>query len=171
LDASLATKSVTLNGGAGNDTITGGTGADTINGGDGDDFIAGGAGLDKLTGGAGEDTFVAVANTNGNIFASILDAEAGDKIQFANHGTETFAATAVTLANTAVFQDYLNEAAKGDGSTNGAISWFQFGGNTYVVEDKSNASSFNNGTDIVIELVGIHDLSTATLVDNVLTIG
>ena len=50
-----------------------------------------------------------------------------------------------------------------DGST--AISssgWFQFGGDTYVVTDVSTATSFVNGTDMVVKLTGLVDLSTAT---------
>lgn len=157
-----ATKVNTLNGGEGNDTIVGGSAADTIMGGDGNDIISGGAGLDQITGGAGNDTFNIVTNANGNIFATILDASAGDMLSFTDRGTETFATTKLSLGGTAVFQDYLNLAAAGDGSTNGAMSWFQFGSNTYVVQDLSAAGSFVNGTDIVVELTGMIDLSTAT---------
>lgn len=165
-----ASKVNTLNGGDGIDNITGGSAADTINGGAGDDIIAGGAGLDILTGGAGKDTFTVVANTNGNIYATIKDAAAGDILNFADAGTETFAKTAVTLGATAVYQDFLNEAAKGDGSTHGAIAWFQFGGDTYVVEDKSLATSFVNNTDIVVKLTGLVDLTNAVVSDHILTL-
>src|SRR3954468_6208984 len=54
--ASLIT--VTVDGGAGNDTITGGDGADRLLGGDGNDLITGGRGNDTLLGGTGNDTFV-----------------------------------------------------------------------------------------------------------------
>jgi Ca2+-binding RTX toxin-like protein len=50
--------SLTVDGGAGNDTITGGDGNDTLIGGDGNDTIIGGRGNDVLIGGAGDDTFV-----------------------------------------------------------------------------------------------------------------
>jgi Ca2+-binding RTX toxin-like protein len=50
--------SITVDGGAGNDTITGGDGADRLTGGDGNDVINGGRGNDVLFGGAGDDTFV-----------------------------------------------------------------------------------------------------------------
>jgi Ca2+-binding RTX toxin-like protein len=50
--------SLTVDGGAGNDTITGGDGADRLTGGDGNDVINGGRGNDELFGGAGDDTFV-----------------------------------------------------------------------------------------------------------------
>jgi Ca2+-binding RTX toxin-like protein len=50
--------SLTVDGGAGNDTITGGDGNDMLIGGDGNDTIIGGRGNDVLLGGAGNDTFV-----------------------------------------------------------------------------------------------------------------
>ncbi|MGE0258893.1 MAG: beta strand repeat-containing protein [Alphaproteobacteria bacterium] len=49
---------LTLDGGAGNDTITGGDGADTLLGGDGNDTIIGGRGSDVAFLGAGDDTFI-----------------------------------------------------------------------------------------------------------------
>src|SRR5207248_5426522 len=50
--------SLTVDGGAGNDTITGGDGNDMLLGGDGNDTILGGRGNDTMLGGAGNDTFV-----------------------------------------------------------------------------------------------------------------
>lgn len=157
-----ATKALTVTGGTGVDTITTGSGADTINAGAGNDIINSGTGLDIITGGAGNDNFTINANANGNIFATITDAAVGDILTFTDKGAETFATAKLTLGGTAVFQDYLNLAAAGDGSTNGALSWFQFGGNTYVVEDVSAGASFVNGGDLVVQLTGLIDLSTAT---------
>jgi Ca2+-binding RTX toxin-like protein len=50
--------SLTVDGGAGNDTITGGDGNDRLLGGDGNDLINGGRGNDVVFLGAGDDTFV-----------------------------------------------------------------------------------------------------------------
>jgi len=50
--------SLTIDGGAGNDTITGGDGNDMLLGGDGNDVITGGRGNDAAQLGAGDDTFV-----------------------------------------------------------------------------------------------------------------
>jgi Ca2+-binding RTX toxin-like protein len=50
--------SLTLDGGAGNDTITGGDGNDTLIGGDGNDLVNGGRGNDTALLGTGDDTFV-----------------------------------------------------------------------------------------------------------------
>lgn len=153
----------TFNTGAGNDQITGGTGVDTIDAGAGNDTITAGTGLDIVTGGAGNDTFVIAAEASGTIYTSITDASKGDILSFANQGTETFTTAAITLGGNAVFQDYLDAATAGDGSTNGIIRWFQFGGNTYVVQDKADGATFTNGIDIVVELQGLVNLATATL--------
>jgi Ca2+-binding RTX toxin-like protein len=50
--------SLTLGGGAGNDTITGGDGADQLIGGAGNDLVLGGRGNDTASLGDGDDTFV-----------------------------------------------------------------------------------------------------------------
>ena len=50
--------SLTVDGGAGNDTITGGDGNDTLLGSDGNDTLIGGRGSDMMFGGDGNDTFV-----------------------------------------------------------------------------------------------------------------
>ena len=160
------TVATTITGGSGADTLTSSTGtvADTLKGGAGNDRLIANAGLTQLEGGAGADTFViGTAGANVNVYSTITDAAAGDKIEFANQGTETFARAKLTLGSTAVFQDYANLAAAGDGSTNGAISWFQFtDGNTYVVMDRSAGASFNNGTDLIVKLTGLVDLSAAS---------
>jgi Ca2+-binding RTX toxin-like protein len=49
--------SLTVDGGAGNDTIRGGNGADVLRGGDGNDFIDGNQGADTAFLGAGDDVF------------------------------------------------------------------------------------------------------------------
>ena len=50
--------SLTIDGGAGNDTITGGDGSDRLVGGDGNDLIIGGRGSDEVFLDAGDDTFI-----------------------------------------------------------------------------------------------------------------
>src|SRR5262249_9641046 len=117
---------------------------------------------------AGHDTVNIAQTLNGNSYSSITDFSAtsfsavggsGDKLVFAD-GTGTFvAAQGATLAPTAVFQDYLDAATAGPA---GSIHWFQFQGNTYVVDDNSNAVTFQNGIDSVIQLQHLVDLSTAT---------
>ena len=67
----------------------------------------------------------------------------------------------------AAFVDFLNAASTGDGSANASIHWFQYNGDTYVVEDRSAAATFA-ATDIVVKLSGLVELSTATVGDHTL---
>lgn len=163
-----ATKASVLKGGAGADTITGGTAADTI---------TGGTGLNVLTGGGGNDTFVIANPSSVNTYSTITDANKGDILSFTDKGTETFGTTKITLAGTASFSDYANAvvAAGGDASTNGYFGWFQFGGDTYLVESQHNGvtvTTYQDGIDSIVKLTGLVDLSTATGAGtNILTVG
>lgn len=186
IDLGATTKAVTYTGGAGVDTITTGAGtatvttgagadvitlgagAATVNAGAGNDIINLGSGLNIVTGGAGNDTFNlnGVVIPNGNTYSTITDFSAGDSIVFS---TGTFAAAAlgarVTLAGTAAFADFLQAAAASTFAVgaDSAVKWFQFGGDTYVVNDRTaNNTSFVNGADQVIKLTGIVDLSAST---------
>ena len=130
-------------------------------GGAGNDILVANAGLSVLTGGAGADVFrVATASLNVNSHATITDFAAGDLLQFAG-GITAFASAAVTLAGTAVFQDFANAAI--NALTTGQAGWFQFAGNTYVVADVgAESTSFQNGQDFVVMLTGLVDLSNAS---------
>lgn len=181
-----ATGAVTVGAGAGDDIVTLGTGNNVVSLGaganqftatSGNNIYTGGAGVDTVTVGGGSNTLTlgtgadivtfTAASKSVNVYSSITDAHAGVVINLPNLGTETFTATKVTLAATAVFQDYANAvvAAGGNASVNAASGWFQFGGDTYYVQsrhDGSGAPSFVNGTDFVIKLTGTVDLATAT---------
>ena len=61
-DGSLATGSITVEGGRGNDTISGGAGNDVLDGGRNNDVIDGGAGEDTLLAGYGSDQFIGGAD-------------------------------------------------------------------------------------------------------------
>ena len=153
---------LTVKTGSGNDTITLG-GKASVDAGAGDDTIISSAQGGTFTGGDGKDTFdVKLAKGSDNM-VTITDFVAGtDKLTFVNKGDETFAKADVSDAQS--LEAALNAAAAGDGSTNGALSWFQYGGNTYIVQDLSSQSDFQSG-DIVVKLVGEHDLSGMTVAD------
>jgi len=158
-----------VNTAGGNDIIVTGTGSDTINAGAGDDTITSGAGLDVLFGGLGNDTFNLTLNASG-IYSSIRDLNAGDIISVTNLGTEvsinggTTMGAARSLGAAASFTDYLNAAAVTSvtPATNAVWSWFQFGGNTYVVSDQSNNTTFTAATDFVVEITGLVNLTNST---------
>ena len=64
----------------GDDVITTFGGKDKIKAGNGDDIITSGEGKDKVWGGAGDDLFVTENNGKGHV--TIMDFEAGDRIEF-----------------------------------------------------------------------------------------
>ena len=148
---------------AGNSLTAIGTG-DVLIGGAASDTLTVQGDLVKLTGGGGADTFdVSHATTNVNSYATITDLVAGDTIKFT--GATSFAASKVVLGDTAVFQDYANAAIAASAAH--ALSWFQVGGNTYVVESiaagGAGHTSFDNGTDVIVKITGAVDLSHASL--------
>lgn len=156
------TSATTITGGSKNDVLTAATGttADVLIGGDGDDTLDANAGLNTLTGGAGNDVFlINTASQNVNSYATITDFAAGDLIQFT--GSDSFQSAGVTLGATAVFQDYANAAMNAIGDDD--VAWFQFGGDTYIVMDEGgDSTTFVNGTDLVVKITGLVDLSTAS---------
>ncbi|WP_426178278.1 hypothetical protein [Massilia sp. TWR1-2-2] len=99
------------------------------------------------------------ATTNVNSYATITDLSAGEKIQFAASGA-FFIAAKVSRSGTAVFQDFANAAIAS--TTAGQISWFRFGGNTYVIENVAQGVTFSNSTDVNVKIVGLVDLGTAS---------
>jgi S-layer protein len=151
----------TIKGGTAADTLTSAGTNDVLIGNGGNDVLKAASNLVTLTGGAGADTFdVSVATSNVNSYATVTDLAAGDLIKFASG--DAFLASKVTLADTAVFQDYANQAI--NLTDDGDISWFTYGGNTYVIEHNSAdaSTSFVNGADIIVKITGTAlDLSTA----------
>ena len=112
-----------------------------------------------VTGGLGADKFTIGATANGQTYSTVADATKGDIFAFTTVAT-SFVAAKITLGVTAVFQDYLDAATAG--GTAGKVSWFQTATDTYIVEDAAAGATFVNGTDTVVKLAGLVDLSTAT---------
>lgn len=157
---------IVIKGGSGNDTLVSAatsTKADELMGGAGNDSLTANKGMTKMTGGAGADTFnIVVASTNVNSAATIMDLGSGDVIKFAS--ADAFKSAAVTLDSTAVFQDFANAAIASITSDND-LAWFQFGGNTYIVQEKDNSTNadvFTNNEDFIVKITGTVDLSTAS---------
>ncbi|HJV84308.1 MAG TPA: DUF4214 domain-containing protein [Noviherbaspirillum sp.] len=157
----------TIKGGSGDDVLTSkatGSVADQLFGGDGMDTLVANKGMSQMTGGAGHDIFqINVASLNVNSASTIMDLGSGDVIKFAN--ADAFKSAAVTLDSTAVFQDFANAAIATITSDND-LAWFQYGGNTYIVQEKfggtGNHDTFLNNQDFIVKIVGTVDLSTAS---------
>lgn len=153
---------LTVKTGSGADSITL-AGKATVDAGAGDDTITSSAQGGTFTGGDGKDTFNVAAAKGSDNMVTITDFVAGtDKLTFADQGNETFGEAIVSGAQS--LEAALDIAAKGNGSTDGALSWFQYGGDTYIVQDLSTDATFQSG-DIVVKLVGEHDLSDMTVAD------
>ena len=159
-----------ITGGSAGDTLLGGAAADVIVGGGGADGITGAAGLDTLTGGGGADTFNIAVESSKFIFDTITDIADGDIIAVANKGTEVFTTAAKTLSGDAALSDFLDLAAAGNGSINGIFTWFNYGGNTFVVQDQTAGAIFVVATDMVVKLTGVHDLKLSDVGGALLTI-
>lgn len=161
VDGSAATGKLTITGN--NAAYSAGSSlGDILIGGSGNDTIKASVNNATLTGNGGQDTFdVSVALGGTASLTTITDFTLGDVLMFANKGTEVFTKTKVDVSAATTLAGALDLAAAGDGSTNGLIKWFQFDGNTYVVEDMT-AGAFA-ATDIAVKLVGTLDLSNATL--------
>ena len=152
-----STSATTITGGAGDDIIKGAAAQDVLIGGAGNDRLEAGGELTTLTGGAGNDTFVLNTPATVNGYATITDLSAGDLI---DTSATAFSNAKVTLADTAVFQDYANAAVNSVGV--GGATWFQFSGNTYLAVDAgADSSSFTNATDQIIKITGLVDLGDA----------
>jgi S-layer protein len=165
-----ATDSVSIKGGAGADVLVGNAGSDTIIGGAGADSLNGAGGVNTLTGGDGKDTFIFTTVAESAVKAStVTDLKAGDMIAL-NIGTALVDAdlklgAAVTGLDvtTAVFQDWVDASVST--VVAGGISWFQYLGNTYIVQDLGgNSSTFTNGEDNIIKITGNVDLTASTVV-------
>lgn len=104
-------------------------------------------------------------NTEVTTFASLSSSANYFTVVLPKAGTASFQSAKVTAQEESL-QAYANAAIVGDASTNPSSAWFTFAGDTYYVQNRHNAVStpgFVNGTDFIVKLVGIHDLSNANM--------
>ena len=163
----VANAGLTVNTGAGKDVITLAQKA-TVDAGAGDDVITTSVDGGTLTGGAGADMFDIDASvaTAGNLTeatgvfkTTINDFGAGDKIAFDAAGS-AFVSDKVALGATVTNLD-LALAAASNNAVTGQINWFQYGSDTYVVENVDGVAGVGAG-DVVVKLAGSVDLSNST---------
>ncbi len=167
-DVGVAYAGLTVKGGSGNDTITLAQAA-VVGAGAGDDTITVSSAGAIVSGGAGKDTFDVTAAVYGNasVVTNVTDLAAGDVIKglaagAANAllGTKADVSTATSLA------DALELANGTAGTSTSKTFWFQYGGNTYILEDALDAANANaSGTfgaeDTVVKIDGLMDLSNS----------
>jgi S-layer protein len=159
--------------------VTLGDGSNTVVLGAGDDTVTIGAaavaGINSVTLGAGDDTVeFAFDTTAAGYYTSLKDIDTGDTLDFTGAiddggtvGNYNALGTKVVLGGAASFANYLDAAAAGAGDI---VSWFQFNGNTFIVVDDSAEATFQDGQDLVVELVGLVDIADSVVTDGVLVI-
>ncbi|MCC2958629.1 DUF4214 domain-containing protein [Massilia sp. IC2-477] len=159
-------------------TVKGGSAADVLTAMGANDVLQGGAGNDvlkvmgnvasavTLTGGEGVDMFdvSGFQAANAGAAVSITDLAKGEKIKFVSNANADFISSKVSLIAEATFDNYVTEAAKAADAATGShgIAWFQFNGNTFIVQDVDGNGAFNNNVDIIVKLTGIVDLSASS---------
>lgn len=160
--------------------VKGGTAADSLTANANDVALYGNGGGDTLTvagglrvnlyGGDGADTFVInnTASTSLDAYAVINGVASGDTIKFGDANKFSVTKIALSVGADETLLNYANQATKL--LAENEMGWFQRGGNTYIVLDQTAgaagaggaADTFDGGTDQVIMITGLVDLSTAS---------
>ena len=136
----------------------------TVTGSSADDTITMGIG-NTVTGGEGKDTFIATAATDATVsFSTIMNFEAGDKLQIA--GMASLAKVDIE-SGTTNFDAVVTKALETATNTNAA--WFVYDNNTYVVLEGTDNGTFGAG-DYLVQLNGVVDLSNATVASYALSL-
>lgn len=173
----------TLTGSNGVDSLTGGAAtSDTLSGGGGIDTLVYTGGSDTLTGGDEVDVYDINALGTSAAHATVTTAAVGETIDLVgiiDGGTVanvTYTAGAnwqaqeVTLGSSATLANYLDAASAGDGNSGDEIlTWFEFGGNSYIVMDNTAGATFA-ATDGVVQISGTTVLDDASAAAGVITI-
>lgn len=163
-NVTAATVGLSVKGGSAVDTLT--TKAEqsaTLTGNGGNDIFEVAATASNVTAGAGATEAAMVAGTYYN--TTITDFTKGDTIVFkAATGTTTFNPTKVDVSTATNLATALDLAAATNvGANNANFTWFNYGGNTYIVQDL-NTNTTLAATDVVVKLNGVYDFSTGATV-------
>ncbi len=171
-----ATAGTEVIGGAGNDTLRASGEKDVLKGGEGSDTFHA-TDLTIVYGGAGADKFYFATPTQLSKVSTIADLGSGDTIYLIDNENGP-AGTAVdkfysagaeyNVNTTTTFEAKVNASLVQTGA--GEATWFQHAGNTYIVIDGTDSvnpaagavDTYTAGKDVVIEITGLVDLSTAS---------
>jgi len=154
----------TITGGANSDLIDGGADADTIDGGAGVDRITGGTGADTITSGTGGDTIVvgtgeSIRNNMDIITDLTVNGTGADTIDLPG-ATAAVPDNPINVSLASSILEALDLATAGNATQ---TQWFQFGGNTYLIDDVGAGATFDDATDTVIQITGLVSLGGATI--------
>ncbi|SDT84691.1 beta strand repeat-containing protein [Desulfobacula phenolica] len=162
LFAATSVEDQTIKGGTADDFIIADDARAIIEGGEGDDTIVvtTNASAAVIDGGAGDDTFNITGAALGlEAFATFNNVNSGDTFVL---DSASFSASQVNMTlDDPTTSDWLNAAfAQTDADES---IWFQHSGNTYIVtNDADGTNAFDAGSDVVVKLTGIVELSEAS---------
>lgn len=160
----------------------------TVKGGTGNDTITTNASSATLTGTGGNDKYVVSATiaasavdatTAATKMTTITDFNAGDMLDFtgfaAGAGVTSLTKAQTDIATATNLTNAINLALENAAvNAAGKAAWFQYGGNTYVVNqgaaDTAGAANDFTAADAIVKLTGLVDLTNATVSGNVLTL-
>jgi len=146
-DKIVLAQSATVIAGAGDDRIeTSGSGAITV-----------------MTGGAGNDHFDVELSTGTSGGAVIMDLESFDKIEVAGSFTAASLGAAEDVGAATSLAAAL-EIANGSANSANDLTWFQYGGNTYIYSDLADSNNAVGGLDAndnVVKIIGLIDLEAS----------
>ncbi len=171
---------LTITTGSGNDFVDVSQAAKISTGAGDDEIVVNDAVATTLDGGAGVDKFdvKAAVATNTTVDAGMIittingsNLTEGDSILFTNTAAK-FVSTKVALGSTVQNLDNALTAAMGAATDGTEVLWFQYGSDTYMVQDVDGGNTVTAG-DLVVKLTGTVDLSTATFnaTDHAVVIG
>ncbi len=146
-------------------------------GGSGADILKVAGGVNTISVGIGDDVLtISAVGKDRSTYTTVRDAHQGMKIVLPELGTTQFTSSALQVANAQSLNSYLDGAiaSLGNAASNAAGAWFQFQGDTYYVQSRHDGRSnaqFVDGTDMVVKLTGLLDLSLAQMVGNSLVLG
>lgn len=127
----------------------GGAGSDNVTLRDGQNFVDLGSGVDHVT--FTQATFSNAAPSEITGFG--LD----DQLTLDIATGQAAPTSLVHLQGETTLAAYI--AAATAGSASSALQWFTFGGDAYLVQDRSANNYFSDGVDVLVKLVGVTDLN------------
>lgn len=172
-----ATVNITVGNGANSISVSDGTSGTIATGTGANAIVTGASATLGITLGAhaGVDAITIGANASTAAFTSIAGILAGDTISFAGDTAASGALLGVLSADVttaggdpAVLADWFTTALTN--ATQHQVAWFQFGGNTYLIEQSASGGATTLTGDTVIELVGLHNEAAANVNSHVMTV-
>ncbi len=117
-------------------------------------FVNGGASVVNVGSGFDRVDISGVDSNSANSFHALIGMGAGDQLSFTGLSNATAATIGAKTVGQTTFAGYLNAAAQDVAGGTNTMHWFEWSGDVFIVADLSNSTSFDNGTDVLVRLVG-----------------